>query len=102
VNKSELALWLEGIGFTPEVGGLVPGRRFRADFHHPSGIVVEYDGVMGYGASHLSLRGVMRDQEKSNLLQLNGFLVIRVNAQTCADGSAQRWVEQALQLRTQR
>jgi hypothetical protein len=99
VNKAELAFWLEGIGFTPEVGGLVPGRRFRADWAHPAGIVVEYDGVMGGKASHMSLKGVMRDQEKSNLLQLNGLLVIRVNAKTCADGSAQLWVEQALQMR---
>ena len=96
MNKAELGVWLESIGFSPEVGGLIPGRRYRADWFHPAGIVVEYDGVMSYGPSHLSLSGVMRDQERSNLMQLEGYVVIRVNAKTLATGKAQEWIETAL------
>lgn len=91
---------MEGLGFTAEVGRLIPGRRYRADWFHPAGVVVEYDGVMSYGASHLSLAGVLRDQERSNLMQLAGYIVIRVNAKTLGDGRALAWIEQALQTRT--
>lgn len=100
MNKAEFGHWLEGLGFTPEVGKLIPGRRYRADWFHPAGIVVEYDGVMSYGPSHLSLGGVMRDQERSNLMQLAGHIVIRVNAKTLATGKAQEWIETALSQRS--
>lgn len=99
VDGTELDLWLESLGFEREVTGLVPGRRYRADYYHPSGVIVEWDGIMGYGPSHLSISGVMRDQEKSTLLQLQGYLVIRVNAKTAANGKAVEWIEQALQQR---
>lgn len=99
MTKDELAVWLAGIGFSPEVGGLVPGRRFRADFYHPAGIVVEWDGIMGRDPSHMSVSGVMRDQERANLMQLNGLVVIRVNAATARAGKAQQWIEAALQLK---
>ena len=98
--RDEFALFLESLGFVAEVPGLVPGRRYRVDYFHPEHkVAVEYDGILSRGASHSSIRGIMRDQEKSNLLQLNGVrVVLRVNAATIADGRAHDWVEAALGL----
>lgn len=63
-----------------EVEGLVPGRKFRVDFlFRQARVVVEVDGgVFARGNSgHSSPSGILRDMEKANLLQVNGFRVLR-------------------------
>lgn len=85
-------------GFQAQVGGLVPGRKITVDWHR-DGIVVEYDGIMHDGPTHLSRGEIMRDQERATLLQLNGCLVIRCNAATVTDGRCQSWIETALAMR---
>ena len=113
--RDDLGEWLTmGHGFVPEVRGLILGRRFRADWAKVTfddgdqtqfvpeisdGVVVEYDGIMSAGPSHMSITKVMRDQEKSNLLQLAGFIVIRCNAKTVQSGDCYTWITAALALK---
>lgn len=102
MNKQMFGLWLEGLGFVPEVrfGGDTGKRRFRWDWARDDiRVAIEYGGIMGRQASHMSISGVMRDDEKTTLGQLAGWIVVRVNARTVDDGRAQAWVEQAIALR---
>lgn len=76
-----------------EFAGAIPQRRFRFDWAIPTlKIAFEYDGF----GDHATLKGILRDAEKSNLAQLNGWLFIRVNAKSVRDGSAFEHAEHAI------
>lgn len=61
----DIAMW--------EVGGLVPGRRYRADIYLPeSRVVVEMDGFI----AHRGKEQFKVDREKRNLLVMSGYPVI--------------------------
>lgn len=61
-------------------------RKFRFDYYielagHKVGI--EYDGITGSAKSrHTSVTGFSKDTEKTNLAQMNGFMVLRYTALT--------------------
>lgn len=98
-SRAELGLWLESLGFAPEVRfrGLSGTRQFRWDWaHERMGIAVEYNGIMGRDPSHSSIAGILRDDEKTTEGQLCGFTVIRCNAKTVGDGRCQAWIEFAI------
>ena len=76
---------------------LVPRRKFRVDLAWPAArLAVEVDGGAFIGGRHTSGAGFTRDAEKSNLLVLGGWRVLHVTAPQIRDGSAVRWIRQAL------
>lgn len=57
-----------------EVEGLVPGRKFRVDYlFRDAKVVLEQNGAIWKKGGHSSGTGLLRDYEKSNLLQLAGY-----------------------------
>jgi hypothetical protein len=76
-------------------------RKWRFDFAFPElKVAVEYDGGVFDGQpSHSSVSGIMRDIEKINEAQLDGWLVIRCTAQTVASGLAVRYINRAVNRR---
>lgn len=105
MNKRDLGLWLESLGFVPEYPftGRSGKRRFRFDWAYvekrwwgdsqPLQVAVEYDGS---GVGHQSIRGTWTDQEKSNEAILCGWRLIRCNPMTTRTGKCQEWIEAAL------
>ena len=92
-----------------EVAGLVDGRKFRVDFYWPwhsiermvdadelRGVVLEVDGGTWSGGRHTRGKGFEADCEKTNLLALQGYLVLRVTRTHVEDGRALAWVREAL------
>ena len=76
---------------------LVPGRRFRCDLSWPAQrLVVEVDGGAFTGGRHTRGGGFVKDCEKTNLLTLAGWRVLRVTAPQVRSGAALDWIEQAL------
>jgi len=67
--------------FKRQVAGLVPGRKYTCDFLVPSiPAVVELQGGIwrkGKGA-HSRPQNIERDCEKSNLLQIEGYMVYKI------------------------
>lgn len=60
-------------------------RKFRFDYYielagHKIGI--EYDGLMSKKSRHTTVSGFSVDTEKTNLAQLNGFMILRYTALT--------------------
>jgi len=102
--RADFELWLALHGFTTEAR-FHPTRKWRFDYAHMGcRIAVEYDGIIGgtvgYGDhGHRTVNGLLRDAEKSNEGQVLGWIVLRVNAKTIADGVAQRQIEAALAAR---
>jgi len=98
--EDALAFQVQAVGLPAplrEVTGLVPGRKFRVDFVWLShGLVVEVDGGVWGKSRHTSGVGFTRDCEKTNLLTLAGFRILRVTAQHVKSGQAIAWIEQAL------
>lgn len=97
MNKRDLGLWLEHLGFAAEVRfrGRSGKRRFRFDWalEAPHKLAVEYDGT---GVGHQSVSGTWADTEKSNEATVCGWRVIRCNAMTTRTGLCQEWVEAAM------
>lgn len=105
MNKRDLGLWLESLGFEPEYPfkGCSGKRLFRFDWaylgkmttQHPRGlrIAVEYDGS---GVGHQSISGTWADAEKANEAQLCRWIIIRCNPMTTRTGKCQEWIETAL------
>jgi hypothetical protein len=61
-----------------EVEGLVPGRKFRVDYlFREQRIVIERNGQIWKKGGHSSGKGLLRDYEKVNLLQLEGYRVFQ-------------------------
>lgn len=96
MNKRDLGLWLEHLGFVPEVRfrGRSGTRRFRFDWaREDAKVAVEYDGT---GVGHQSVSGTWADAEKSNEATLCGWRLIRCNPMTTRTGTCQEWIEAAL------
>jgi very-short-patch-repair endonuclease len=77
----------------------LPGRRFRADFCWRAAMVIlEIDGgVFRKGASgHSSGTGIVRDIEKSNLAQLEGYVFLRCTPREVETGSVVELLKRAL------
>ena len=82
-----------------------PSRKFRADYcwiaEH---LIVERDGGMFQGGrrpgvrvgGHSSVRGLLRDMDKSNCAQLAGFVYLRFTPQQLASGQALPTIRAAL------
>ena len=67
-----------GIKFETETK-LVPGRKFRVDFFIPEiRCCVEIEGATWVKGGHSSGTGIVRDCEKLNLLQMNGYMTFRI------------------------
>lgn len=79
-----------------------PTRKWRFDLAWPDiKVAVEYQGgIFSRRASHSSISGIQRDQEKSNEAQLHGWIVIYANAFTVKSGQAVDWVNRAIALRS--
>lgn len=94
-------MWLESLGFLPEVRfpALSGKRRFEWDWCHDElNIAVEYQGK---GVGHQGFAAVERDYEKTTEGQLCGFLVIQCSAVSARDGRCQRWVDLAIEQRSE-
>lgn len=73
----------------------IPGRQFRADYlWRARRVVLEIEGGITRGGKgggtarggHSTVEGILRDMEKSNLAQLNGFRYFRVTPRQVARG----------------
>lgn len=98
--EDALAFQIRAVGLPAplrEVKDLIPGRRFRVDFCWPEHrLVVEADGGVWGKSRHTSGVGFTRDCEKTNLLTLAGYRILRVTAQHVKGGQAVNWIEKAL------
>ena len=76
----------------------IPGRRFRCDFCWPGiKLAVEVEGGVWIEKSrHRTGEGYKRDMEKYNLLALDGWTLLRVEADGIRDGSALAMIELAI------
>lgn len=76
---------------------LIPGRKFRVDFAwREQRIAFEVNGGTWVKSGHSSGAGLQRDYEKAALLQLEGYRVFSVSGQSVRDGTAIKWLKQAL------
>jgi hypothetical protein len=85
LEKKFLRMWKKtypGLMLIPDKVMPVPNRRFRLDFAHIDSLVgIEIaGGIWGKGA-HSSGKGLMRDYEKLNLCQMNGWIVFQLSSQ---------------------
>lgn len=75
-------------------------RRWRFDYLIGH-VAIEFDGGIfstpdSGEHGHTAISAIMRDQEKINEAQISGFMVIRVNAKTVADGTAIDQIKRAV------
>lgn len=70
----------------------IPGRRFRLDFADVAAKV----GVEIQGRVHRVESKWLADQEKLNLLQLEGWVVLHVCREHIKDGKALEWLKQLI------
>lgn len=76
-----------------------PIRKWRFDFAWPDQkVAVELDGGIWTKGGHSTGTGIMRDMEKSNAAQLDGWLVLRFSDKHLEDGSAIEQTKRALGL----
>jgi len=76
-----------------------PVRKWRFDFAWPDQkVAVELDGGIWTKGGHSTGSGIMRDMEKSNAAQLDGWLVLRFSDKHLEDGSAIEQTKRALGL----
>lgn len=67
-----------GIDLDTEVG-LITGRKFKFDYvHHDSKVAIELNGQIWQKAGHSSGTGLLRDYEKLNLAQMQGYCVFQL------------------------
>lgn len=87
-----LAAW--GLpGFEDEVKDLIPGRRYRFDCaHRELKIAVEIQGGVWMPKSGHSRLGRLRDMEKSNLVQLEGYWAFEFTPQQFKSGEAAKFL----------
>ena len=102
-----------GLKVAREVADVVPGRKFRFDLRIRPGwtfaccncdvcsrasILVEVQGsIWSRGKSgHTSGTGVSRDCVKSNLAQLEGYVVLSVTSDHIKSGEALGWIKRAV------
>lgn len=82
---------------------LIPKRRFRFDFSMPKyNLAIEVQGGTFNKGSHV--RGVRygQDCEKSNLVSILGWYVIRVDTKQVQSGQALFWIEQFIEARKEK
>jgi len=92
--------WLQAHGLPEpefEVEGLVEGRKFRVDVcWRASMTVLEMDGGIWKVGGHSTGRGILRDMEKANLLQVAGWIVLRVTPQQLCTTETLQLLQQVL------
>lgn len=85
LEKKFLRMWRKccpGLGLIQDKVMPVPSRKFRLDFAHPDALVgVEISGGIWRKGAHSSGRGLIRDYEKLNLCQMNGWIVFQLSSQ---------------------
>lgn len=83
------------------------GRKYRLDLALPSlkvgmevhgGAFIRRSGG-GTGGAHHTIEGRARDMAKGNLAAVMGWIVIEVSPNEVADGTAYRWLTEALEFR---
>lgn len=58
---------------------LIPNRRFRFDYvNHEAKVAIEINGQIWQKGGHSSGTGIMRDYEKLNLAQKEGYIVFQL------------------------
>lgn len=92
-----LQLRVEKIAFEREHKAL-DDRKFRWDFFVAPDLLIEVQGgIWNYGKSgHNTGDGITRDAEKCSLAAAHGFRVIQATTAQVKDGSAIRWIKQAI------
>ena len=76
---------------------LIPGRKYRVDFYFPAAMLcVEVEGGTWTGGSHATGSGIETDCEKSALLAIGGYRLMRVTGNQVKDGRAVAWIGSAL------
>lgn len=74
-----------------------PPRMFRVDFCWPSAMLaVEVEGGIYRGGGHSSVKGLIRDIEKGNLLTMDGWRLLRFHGDQVKSGEATALIAQAL------
>jgi very-short-patch-repair endonuclease len=75
-----------------------PTRKFRIDFAWPERMLaVELEGGIYRGGAHTSVAGIKRDVEKSNLLTMSGWRLLRFHGDQVKSGEAVALILQALE-----
>ena len=64
-----------------EKGGLIPGRKFRADIFISPNTIIEFDGFR----YHSSKSAYQKDRDRGNLFEANGFRVFHSYAKMVFD-----------------
>ncbi len=78
---------------------LIPGRRYRIDRFWPSAtppLAVEVEGGEWQGGRHGTGAGMTTDCEKSALLAIRGYRLMRVTGGQVRSGQAALWIQEAL------
>ena len=76
---------------------LLKPRRFRCDLVNKDyNIVVEFEGM---GGGHQTIWGFRSDVYKYNLLAMRGYFLVRITADTVANGDALKHTIRAFRLR---
>jgi len=109
VSKSELEQELEfqlhaahlDEGMVREFMFLKPRRRYRADFAWPEPkLLVEVEGGVYSGGRHVRGKGFTEDLHRSNLAQLEGYMILRFTGEQVKSGLALDLIERAIKLRS--
>lgn len=75
----------------------IPGRKYRADYlWRHARLIVEQNGGIWRKGGHSSGRGILRDYEKANLAQLEGYIYLQFTPQQIISGEAVEMVKQVL------
>lgn len=75
---------------------IIPGRKYRVDFLEPlSKTAIE---VQGY-TDHMSVRGVLRDQEKLLLAAVHGYQILQIPSTKVSDPEWLERIAQVIRLR---
>ena len=109
MSKSELEQELEfqlhaahlDEGMVREFMFLKPTRRYRADFAWPEPkLLVEVEGGVYSGGRHVRGKGFTEDLHRSNLAQLEGYMILRFTGEQVKSGLALDLIERAIKLRS--
>jgi len=78
-DKEKFYLILKSIGKPYDVEAkLIPGRRFKCDAYFPEiKTAIEYEGLVSFKSRHTTLTGYTGDCKKYNLIQMEGYKVLR-------------------------
>jgi very-short-patch-repair endonuclease len=80
---------------------LKPRRRYRADFAWPElKLLVEVEGGVYSGGRHVRGKGFTEDLHRSNLAQLENYMILRFTGEQIKSGLALDLIERAIKLRS--